>query len=153
VTANFLVTRLLEWRSQEDEVSPFGDFLGDITTDVAEAYPEWKAVLSLGWDWRQFGFGWNVRYVDAMTVVNDDSTGTPVVNGLAPSVPAFDYHRFTARWAPTETIELLLGVDNVFDEDPPIYTDDAQAGQQANTDPTNYDILGRRYFGTVTFRF
>ena len=153
LSTNLLVTRLLEWRSQEDSVSPFGDFLGNITTDVAEAFPEWKAVLNLGWDWRQFGFNWNVRYIDAMTVVNDDSIGTPVTNGLAPDVPAFDYHRFSVRWSPTDTIDVMLGVDNVFDEEPPIYTDDAQAGQQANTDPSNYDILGRRYFGTATFRF
>lgn len=151
--ANFLVTRLLEWRSQEDSVSPFGEFEGTITQDVGEAFPEWKAVLNLGWDWRQFGFNWNVRYIDAMRVVNDDTTGTPVVNGLAPSVPAFDYHRFTARWSPTDALSFTVGVDNVFDEQPPIYTDDNTAGQQANTDPTNYDILGRRYFMVGTYQF
>jgi hypothetical protein len=41
----------------------------------------------------------------------------------------------------------------VFDKDPPIFTDNVQAGQQANTDPTLYDTLGRRYYANATFKF
>ncbi len=153
LNVNLLVTRLLTWRSQEDTVSPFGEFDGTITTDVAEGFPHWKGNLTLGWDIGQFGFTWNARYIDGLTVVNDDAVGSPVTTSLLPTTPSIDYHRFTARWSPTDSIDLLVGVDNVFDEDPPLYADDAQAGQQANTDPSIYDILGRRYFANATFRF
>lgn len=153
LNVNFLVTRLLDWRFQEDEVSPFGQFEGTITTDVAEAFPKWKGMINLGWDWRQFGFTWNARYIDGMRVVNDDALGSPVTEGLAARVPSFDYHRLTARWSPLDTFDVVLGVDNVFDESPPIYTDDSGAGQQANTDPSTYDILGRRYFVSARYRF
>jgi outer membrane receptor protein involved in Fe transport len=153
LNVNLLVTHINKWEFQEDVVSPFGQFAGTITTDVAEAFPDYKAVLNLGWDWRKFGVNWNMRYIDGMRVVNDDAVGSPVVNGLAPSVPAYDYHRINLRYSPTDNIDLSVGVDNVFDELPPIYTDDVQAGQQANTDPSTYDILGRRYFAMAQFKF
>lgn len=153
LNVNFLVTRILSWKSQEDALSPFGEFDGTITTDVAEAFPHWKAVLNLGWDIGEFGVTWNARYIDSLTVVNDDAVGSPVTTGLRGTVSSFNYHRLTGRWSPTDSIDLLLGVDNLFDKKPPIYTDDAQAGQQANTDPSTYDILGRRYFMNATFRF
>jgi iron complex outermembrane receptor protein len=150
---NFLVTHILDWRSQEDSVSPFGEFEGTITTDVAEAFPKWKAVLNLGWDLGKFGFDWNIRYIHKLRVVNDDAVGSPVVNGLAPTIGSYSYHRMSVNWAPIDSIDLMLGVDNVFDKLPPIYTDDAQAGQQANTDPSTYDILGRRYYVSGRFKF
>jgi iron complex outermembrane recepter protein len=153
LNANLLVTKLNTWESQEDEVSPFGQFQGNITIDVGESFPEWKAVLNLGWDLGEFGFNWQARYVDGMTVVNDDAIGTDVTTSLAATTPAIDYHRFTARWSPTESMDFMFGVDNVFDEQPPIYADDVQAGQQANTEPSTFDIYGRRYFANATFKF
>jgi outer membrane receptor protein involved in Fe transport len=153
LNANLLITKLMTWESQEDEVSPFGQFDGTITTDVGESYPEIKAVLNLGWDLGKYGFNWQARYIDGMTVVNDDALGSEVTTSLIPTTPSIDYHRFTARWSPTESMDFLLGVDNVFDEDPPLYADDAQAGQQANTEPSTFDIYGRRYFANATFKF
>jgi len=77
LNVNFLVTRILERRFQEDVLSPFGEFEGTITTDVAEAFPEWKAMLNLGWGIRSFDVNYNVRYIDGLTVVNDDAIGSP----------------------------------------------------------------------------
>jgi outer membrane receptor protein involved in Fe transport len=153
LSVNLLVTNVIDWDSQEDSASPFGHFAGTITTDVGESYPEWKGVLNLGWDIGQFGFAYQLRYIDSLTVVHNDAVGSPVVDGLKPTVPSYTYSRITARWSPTETIDVMLGIDNVFDKDPPIFTDDDQAGQQANTDPTLYDVLGRRYYGNVRFKF
>lgn len=153
LNANLLVTRLITWEFQEDEVSPFGEFQGNITIDVAESFPLWKAVLNLGWEIGQFEFNWQARYIDGMTVVNDDALGTEVTTSLIPTTPSIDYHRLTARWSPTEKMDILVGVDNVFDKDPPLYADDSQAGQQANTEPSTFDILGRRYFVNATVRF
>jgi outer membrane receptor protein involved in Fe transport len=153
VAVNLLVTHLLSWDAQEDAVSPFGSFEGTITTDVAEAFPKWKGVVNIGWEIGNFEFNWNARYIDGLTVVNDDALGSPVTTGLRGTIPSFDYHRLTAGWSPVEKLDLLLGIDNLFDKDPPIYTDNATAGQQANTDPSTYDILGRRYFMNLTYRF
>lgn len=153
LNVNLLLTRVLKWDFQEDSLSPFGHFKGTVTTALGENYPEWKAVLNLGWSMGKFDVNWNTRYVDAVQVVNDDATGTPVTSGVKPTVPTFMYHRLTGSWHPTDAINLTLGVDNVFDKQPPIYTDDAQAGVQANTDPSTYDVLGRRFFLFGQYKF
>ncbi len=150
---NLLLTKLIDWDSQEDSVSPFGHFAGKVTREPGESYPEWKGVLNLSWDLQQFGFAYQLRYVSGLTVVNNDAIGSPVTDGIKPTTPSTTYSRITARWSPTESMDFMLGVDNLFDEEPPIFTDDVQAGQQANTDPTLYDILGRRYYANATFKF
>jgi outer membrane receptor protein involved in Fe transport len=46
-------------------------------------------------------------------------------------------------------LSLRAGVTNLTDEDPIVYP----SQQQANTDPSTYDILGRRYFVSATYTF
>jgi outer membrane receptor protein involved in Fe transport len=47
----------------------------------------------------------------------------------------------------------MIGIDNVTDEVPPIYTSDSRAGVQANTDPSTYDVRGQRYFMSLAYQF
>jgi outer membrane receptor protein involved in Fe transport len=88
-----------------------------------------------------------------MDVVNSDASRSPVANGVVPSVDSYTYHRLTGTWAPIDSLTLTLGIANLFDKDPPIYTSDSRAGIQANTDPSTYDVLGRRFFLSGTFEF
>ena len=88
-----------------------------------------------------------------MRAVNNDAVlSTPTV-GLKPYVPNYFYHDITARWSPNETWEVQLGVNNIADKAPPTYTTDAQVGIQSNTDPSTYDVLGRRAFLSVGMKF
>ncbi len=162
LSVNFLATQLLKWEFQEDPVAPLVAVDGTITTNFAETYPELKARLGLTWavgDWR---FGWDARFVDGMQVVNTDAARTPTNTGVAPTASNFSRapttgsylnHRATVNWAPTGWANLLLGVDNVFDKDPVLFATNARAGVQANTDPSTYDVLGRRFFLDVRFTF
>jgi outer membrane receptor protein involved in Fe transport len=47
----------------------------------------------------------------------------------------------------------MIGIDNVTDELPPIYTSNSRAGVQANTDPSTYDVRGQRYFMSLSYQF
>ena len=42
-----------------------------------------------------------------------------------------------------------IGLTNATDEDPIIYP----SSQQSNTDPAQYDVLGRRWFANLTYSF
>jgi len=44
---------------------------------------------------------------------------------------------------------LEFGVDNVTDLEPPLFP----SYQQANTDPSQYDVLGRRYWVALRYQF
>jgi len=46
---------------------------------------------------------------------------------------------------------LEIGVDNVFDKQPPFIS--AARSQNANTDPNDFDTIGRYYWGRVTVKF
>jgi outer membrane receptor protein involved in Fe transport len=63
--------------------------------------------------------------------------------------PAITYVDATASWAFANGTNVLLGVENAADKQPPLYT----ASVQMNTDPSTFDVLGRRYFARVNFKF
>ena len=50
-----------------------------------------------------------------------------------------------------ESTQIQLGVDNVFDEQPPVLG--AALARDSNTDTSLYDVIGRRYFLSVGVRF
>ena len=48
-----------------------------------------------------------------------------------------------------EGLQLGIGVENLTDEDPPIFP----SLVQENTDPSQYDAFGRRYYVTLHYSF
>jgi outer membrane receptor protein involved in Fe transport len=151
--ANLALTHLLKWQQQEDPASPLTDQEGTIGILVAETFPEWKGRLSLGYSLSDFDVRWTMNYISSMDVVNSGASRSPVADGVVPTVPSYTYHRLTGTWTPMDELTLTLGVVNLFDKDPPIYTSDSRAGIQANTDPSTYDVLGRRFFLSGTYSF
>jgi outer membrane receptor protein involved in Fe transport len=116
--------------------------------EFARSSPEWKGSLSLDYQWRDFGLAMNWRYIDSMTRL-----------GLLPSdpetfpVPSYDYVDLIFSYEVAEGLlsglSLNLGVENLGDEDPPLFPSPIAA----NTDPSQYDVLGRRYFLNMRYRF
>jgi iron complex outermembrane receptor protein len=148
-----LATNTMSVEQQETATDPFIPREGSISQTVASAFPEWKAVLTSSYSVKSFLFRYNLRWIDAMRVVNNDALLSSPTVGLKPWVPNYFYHDVTARWAPNDTWEVQLGVNNIADKAPPTYTTDAQVGIQSNTDPSTYDVLGRRAFLTVGMKF
>jgi outer membrane receptor protein involved in Fe transport len=153
ISANLLATKQLTWEFQEDPQAPFVDILGTINSTFASATPELKAVLQLGWDVSDFTARWNMQYVDGMDAVNNNALRTPATGTAKPGTPSYTVHRLTVGWSGWRGLSLLLGVNNLFDEEPPIYTNTSQAGIQSNTDPSTFDVLGRRYFMNASYKF
>lgn len=155
LTTNVALTHLLNWEQQEDPASPLTSQAGTIGVLVAETLPEWKARVSTGYAFSDFNIQWTMNYIDGMQVVNSNAGRTPAATGAAPTVPSYTYHRLTGGWNPSQLdgLSLTAGVTNLFDKEPPVYTSDSAAGVQSNTDPSTYDVLGRRYFVSATFTF
>jgi iron complex outermembrane receptor protein len=49
----------------------------------------------------------------------------------------------------SDNLKLTAGIENLTDEDPPLLP----GGLGANTDPSQYDLLGRRYFLGLRYWF
>ena len=76
--------------------------------------------------------------------------GTPANQLPKPKLDDISYWELSGRYAITDYLDVSLGVDNLTDEDPPKYGD---ASVQSNTDPSTYDVLGRRYWAGLTVKF
>lgn len=148
-----LLTHLLSVEQQEVFTDPFFPREGTIGQTVASAYPDYKAMLTTNYSVGGLQFRYNLRYIDSMRVVNNDAVLSSPTTGVKSSVSSYTYHDLSARWKITDTFTMTVGVNNIGDKDPPIYTTDAQAGIQSNTDPSTYDVLGRRYFLSLGMKF
>jgi iron complex outermembrane receptor protein len=147
-----LWTHLLSREQQETIVDPFIAREGTISSLVGSAYPKDKAVLATIYSWRGWQFRYNARYISGMDVVNNDATLSKST-GIKPTVPTYLYHDLTVKWAINDMFNLTGGVTNIADKAPPVYTTSSGVGIQANTDPSTYDVLGRRYFLNVGMKF
>jgi outer membrane receptor protein involved in Fe transport len=113
-------------------------------TGLGRSLPRWKSLATLTFAGNG---GWDVltrwRYVDgARDVIYPDF-----------SVPSVQYVDIAGGYAFTggalEGLSIRGGIDNVFDEQPPLFP----SWQQANTDPSQYDVLGRSYYLQLRYQF
>ena len=84
------------------------------------------------------------RYIGAMSHASLVTNPAAAATGTG----AIWYADLAARYDVTDSISLRLGINNVFDEEPQLYAPNIQA----NTDPSTYDVLGRRYFFGLEWR-
>lgn len=79
--------------------------------------------------------------------VNDDDPGTDYA---VETIDGTSYFDASGSYQVNDTLTLTGGIDNLFDELPPILGDNQE---QANTYPATYDVFGRTFFVKATARF
>lgn len=141
-----LVTTWVEkYETQTTSVDPVYDFAGTIGQTTGSSVPEWKATLQTTWTIDQLRLGLTTRYIDSMGHANVVTGGSPTANT---GVDAVTYWDLSASFDLTEQLTVRATVNNLFDEDPQLYSPNVQA----NTDPSLYDVLGRRFFVGINFK-
>lgn len=135
---NVVVGWLENWERQDVAGGPFINRTGTIDSVFGNTFPEWKSLTSVTWSQGDYSVGARWRRVGEMT-----QFATTNVLGAA------DYFDLNASWNLTDTVSLRATVNNVTDQEPRVYS----PGVQANTDPSTYDTLGRRYSIGLTARF
>jgi outer membrane receptor protein involved in Fe transport len=132
---------LIDWDDATIQGEAFTENAGTASSGF-DALPEWKWSATLGYSVGGFDGDLRWRHVGEMT---DFSFPTFTLD-------AVEYVDLTLGYSFSDRLEglrLRAGVTNLTDEDPIIYP----SQQQSNTDPATYDILGRRYFVSATYRF
>jgi outer membrane receptor protein involved in Fe transport len=135
---NTVISWLNEYKDNVVAGGAFTDRTGTISSTFGNTFPEWKALSSITWSKDAFSVGARWRRVGEITVFNSDVV-----------LPSIDYFDMNASWSITDTVALRGGVNNLTDEQPNTFV----PGIQANTDPSTYDILGRRYYVGLTAKF
>lgn len=124
-----------------EQVGQIGDGSPGATT-----LPVWKTTLRATWNVGDFAFGWRWYHIDS---VYDPDANTAKTPPDIRDIPAYDYHFVNADWQATRWLSVYVGVDNLFDKQPPVFTN----GFQYNTDPSTYDTLGRYFYFGARARF
>lgn len=133
-----------------DQANSLVDCVGFYGVTCGVPNPEWRHRFRVAWQtpwdvnvsgtWRHYG---SVEY--------GDSQGT-FPNRLDAELESQNYFDISADWQITDTISGRVGVNNVFDRDPPL-TYSGDTSKNGNTYGQIYDTLGRFMFVSLTANF
>ncbi len=133
------------------------DCIGYFGYQCGQSQPEWQHRMRATWETNfKMNFSLQWRYFGGVT--NDDGSPNPdladpiqqaiwAVNYID-EIPANNWIDLSLSWLATDNIRFNFGVNNVFDEEPPLAPDHAD-----NNVFETYDPLGRYVFGGVQFQF
>ena len=160
VQTNLIVTHVLEYLQADKAFLPEVDYTGTISyfgAGLGTSFPDWKGVFNTRWSMSDLPFGdlaigARVRYIDSMD--NRQFAQFPgetslLIPGITENVPATWYTDIDVTWGVTDNVEVKLGINNLADQLPRLYGPNVQSG----TDPSTYDVIGRRAFGQIKLRF
>lgn len=123
-------------------------------------FPRVRARGTLAWQLGPWDAQWTMSYTSKFKI-GDAADGITAVPAFAPGSPSgiytlkygsYVYNNLTVGYniEPINT-RVDVGVDNVFDKQPPFLY--ANNSQNANTDPNDFDVLGRYYWARLTVKF
>jgi iron complex outermembrane recepter protein len=119
-------------------VSYFGQGLGT-------SFPRWRGSLNTTVTVDEFSFNLRSRYIHSMKNRAElQYDGETSFTGVGSTW----YFDASAAWN-VENLTFRLGVNNLFNRQPELYAPNVQSG----TDPSLYDVIGRRYFVSAGLRF
>ena len=143
IAANGFLTYVFDWNATEPDGRQV-DYAGTIgNRGLGGAIPRWRSILGLHYDWRGISIYSRWQHIDGMRDARYPDF----------RVPSYDYFDAGASYAIAEGmlagLTVTAGIENVANEEPPLFP----SYSQANTDPSQYDVLGRRYFVSLRYRF
>lgn len=140
---NWAAAYIEKFDVQELPGDAFTEYKGTIGSTIASAFPEYKWVTTVRYGIGGADMSLRWRFIDSMKDEGDPEF----------KVGSTSYFDLTGSYAfsgnSLEGLVLRAGVTNLTDRDPKIYPNYVQS----NTDPSTYDVLGRRYFLAMSYSF
>ncbi|WP_229418620.1 TonB-dependent receptor domain-containing protein [Pseudoduganella flava] len=149
-------TWLKEFKQEDVPGTGEYDCAGYFGPSCGTPLPKWRHKFRTTWS-----TPWNVdmaltwRFIDKVDLSSTSSD--PNLAGASEEADRVfgrrNYFDLTANWQATKAISLRVGVNNLFDKDPPVGGITSSTFGNGNTFPQVYDALGRRVFMNLTARF
>jgi iron complex outermembrane recepter protein len=164
-------TRLINLGTEPLTGGPAFDCAGYFGTTCGAPNAKWRHVLNTTWATPWSGFDFTARWRFLSGADSEQISQNPQLAGsalpLTQHIKPYTYIDLSADVSLYKMLRLQVGVNNVFDKDPPII---ASSGTSAfasdcpaitpnfsscngNTFPGTYDALGRFFFARVTAQF
>jgi len=133
------------------------DCAGYFGFQCGQSLPDWQHRLRATWETNfHMNFSLQWRYFGGVT--NDDGSSNPdlgdplqqefwAINDVD-KLPAYNWIDISLSYLMNNGLRFALGVNNIFDEEPPLAPD-----HNDNNLHEVYDPLGRYIFGSITFQF
>jgi iron complex outermembrane receptor protein len=141
---SWLVSYVDSFERLEAPGAPPTELAGTAGSDfIGSSLPEWKWSFGVSYGWQALTLDARWRYIGGMK------------DAIEPEfrIPHYDYFDLGGSYDFEEGalagLEFRAGVENATDEDPPIFP----SYSQSNTDPSQYDVLGRRYYMSLRYSF
>jgi len=138
----WIATNLLNWKQAQLQGEALDEYAGTASSGF-DVLPEWKFTTQVAYSWNNVDGSIRWRHVGE---TSDDAYPDFKLDSVEYLDLTLGY-RFDGTML--EGLRLRGGITNLTDEDPIIYP----SQNQANTDPSTYDVLGRRYFVSATYSF
>ena len=158
----FLTTYVLENGYQANASIPFYDCAGTFGSPCGgtlanTAIPQWTTNFRGTWSNGPWSVSLNWRWIDSVDdarIMRAKALGLDAA-AVAAGIPVRSYDSqhyvdISAVYDLQEHVTLSGGIDNLFDNDPPIAGDQQT---QANTDPSTYDVLGRTIWAGLKLKW
>ena len=122
-------------------------FAGEIGSSEDRAY------LQLGYAFNDISVTWQTTYIGPADLDDQFLSGYDLAPGSV-GIGSWLYHDLQASYNAWDTVQFYLGVNNVFDKDPPpIISGLPFDVTGTETDAGTYDAIGRRYYGGFRMKF
>jgi outer membrane receptor protein involved in Fe transport len=119
-------------------------------------FPRVRAQTSVDWQLGPWDASWRTRISSPFQIGSDDpsqqSTAIAGIPGVILHYGTYVYNDLTIGYSiqPINT-RISVGVDNMFDKQPPMLY--ANNSLNANTDPEDFDVIGRYYWARLNVKF
>jgi len=162
LNTSLIYTHNLKISNFQDPTNP--NFENRILGEVGDPRDEFR--LDLDVSYRQFTLGYRLHYIGPMVISAWEDQNA--LNGLPPgnadfadvlTVPAISYSDFRLEWNipnggnVAESLRFYVGVENAFDQHPPLGSTATGAGPGAVGSAAIWSIRGRTFFGGFRARF
>lgn len=147
VTLNNVLGIINDWEQEEYVGAGIqnceGVYGGNCGTPTVELRNRFQALWATPWD-ATISLGW--RHIDSVDQIGSGSNPPLELDSV-------DYIDLAASWRATEWLNVRLGVNNLFDEEPPFVSQGVTARENGNTYPGAYDALGQYWFLAASMEF
>jgi outer membrane receptor protein involved in Fe transport len=112
-----------------------------------QGYVKRVGMANVGYALQGLSFNWNLRYIGRTAM----APASFLQEGF-PKIGSHTYHniRLGYTW---RTQDFFVGINNVFDKQPPFFASGSAGTQALDTVPAYYDIFGRSFYGGFRARF
>lgn len=147
---NLMLNYLIDYKQKQLVDQPAIDYAGTVAffgAGLGASQPRWKGLLNTAFRLDEnMSLTSRIRYIHSMKnrmsriyVGEESFTGTPTVL----------YFDFGAQFRFDDSYSLNIGLNNAFDKKPPQYRPNVQSG----TDPSLFDVIGRRFYVQAAVKF